>query len=169
MMRKLLFGAAAFGFLISIMTDSISAQTAENTAGDAVTQCIKRFAETQKYKKRVCTTIGARASSPGIKGGARHAENRGCITATKGYAIIGAPEVTELMCHGGRCKHEPIEKIGDQGITTQVCVTVRAWSGGQPFGPGGFGKYRMCADVEQPLTADSVIEIVEKCEQASHP
>ena len=164
-MKELRYSVTVVGVLILIAFGTASGQTT-----DATTDCIEKTVETKKYRERVCTSIQARAKAPGINGGTRRASARGCITATPGYSIIGAPEVTQLSCIDGRCAHDPIEiASGGEGITSEVCVTVRAWSDSSPFGGGGYGRYSLCATVEQPFTADSVIEIIRKCREANTP
>ena len=163
---KIVASAVIILFSLTIYsTMSYSQQSSE----DMISECVKQVITTKKYRERVCTTVGARAPGPDVGGGTKRAKNRACITATEGYSIIGAPQVTEKTCYGGRCAHDPVELTsGGEGITREACVVVRAWSEGKSFGGGGFGQYELCATVEQPFTADSVLEILERCKQQAN-
>ena len=157
-------GIVLVGLALTLVSNVLFAQTHEMSPAELLDKCIKETVK-DKVFERVCTTVQARIGGTDWKGSVKSAGARGCIMAIPGYVIAGAPEVTEQICHGGRCGHAPPEFISSAEGVQGVCLDVSAWQEDKPFGGGGHGKFEICVNVEQPLGTDRVIEIVDKCRE----
>ena len=133
-----------------------------------VTECVKIALNQKVFKTRTCTVASARADSPGWRGGTKHAENTSCIEAASDYAIIGAPSVRRLSCNDNRCDSNLSLMRNESGKTAKACITAKAWSESESFGAGGWSSYEMCADVEESIPADDILEIMKGCDEQIH-
>ena len=149
-----------------IVVVSLLALGGQLYAAMTVSECVEIALQRQLYTTTSCTTAGARAKSPGLSGGTVRAEGTACIEAAGRYAIIGAPAVRRLSCNEERCGHDLRLHKNDDGRTVRACITARAWSESKSFGAGGWSSYEMCAEVEEAVPTDIVLEIMKKCEMS---
>lgn len=117
---------------------------------DRINACVaKRTTEYQLNKSKKING-GARANSPGLKGGTKTHHQKVCLSVGS-TQIIRSATTEESCCYGGRCSvSEPI--ISDSN--KKVCVNTKAWSESKPFGAGGCAKYNLVATFYNVATTE---------------
>ena len=148
----LFVGVSGYGYSLHISKRNIELTEIESCVVEKIT-----LYESEKLDS---SSGGARAKSPGLKGGKNVAVEELCHSIGPNQKIISA-STEELSCHGGRCSVTAPE-ISQDG--KKVCVTITAWSESKSFGGGGSGQYRLNVIYKNVATEDEINSFRILCE-----
>ena len=150
--------------LLFLTTMSLLASGPTLALDESVKQCVDFIILNAGYTESVCTEVGARAASPGIKGGRQENSNIGCITTLSTHPFVSPPTLTKLSCISNRCRYDgPTARKDDKAGTQSYCITVHTWSESKSFGGGGSARFELCAQTERKPTQGELIEALSFC------